>query len=558
MTLEAGSIVGGKYELDRPLARGGMGSVWIATHQQLRTEVAVKFMDPKLVDDEDARGRFEREARAAATLRSPHVVQIFDYGVEAGAPYLVMELLKGNDLRSRLAKRGKLPLDEACIILTQACKALQLAGEMNIVHRDLKPGNIYLARSGKEEVVKILDFGLAKPVRNRHSDDDTTSGVLLGSPNYMSPEQVRGGILLDHRSDLWSLAVILFQMLVGHKPFPAREFGETLLQICSDPLPIPTDFDDSLPPAIDTFFKRAFARDREKRFGSAVELGEQFAAVVAEHLNRPELATPSSTGLTVRSESDIPPSQRVNAFNDDTAPDITAKTKVSGPNKTVKVAEVASGTFSPATHSTLRTQKTEYSHGLRGRKARWALGAAVALVGGVVVAYLAFFIKPGPLGEPSVAGIESSPAATGETMAPESSTSVAPAQMRTVRLAIDPANAIVQIDDQAVQPQDGFVELTGRLGSKHSVLLKVGDEEKKVDVFITEDGALPAKLVLTLTKGKQVPAKPTGVLPGRLIAKPSKTGGVKPASPRPPAAKPASTPKKPAGSDIPGIDPEFK
>ena len=291
-----GDVVADRYEIVRELARGGMGSVWVATHRKLDTRVALKFMDTELSKDELARGRFEREAKAAAQLRSPHVVQILDYGVDGQTPFIAMELLAGQDLRTRLMMIDRLPLDVAATILSQACKALQLAGDAGIVHRDLKPGNIFLARSGDEETVKVLDFGLAKAPKRATVGEATKSGILLGSPHYMSPEQARGGVELDTRSDLWSMASILWHMIFGRKPFPGEDLGEVILGICSEPLPVPTDFDAALPPALDAFFAKAFSRKRRDRFQSAREMSATFSRIVAEHLERPEL-NPSLSGV---------------------------------------------------------------------------------------------------------------------------------------------------------------------------------------------------------------------------------------------------------------------
>ncbi|WP_233562039.1 serine/threonine-protein kinase, partial [Sorangium cellulosum] len=161
LSLEAGSVVGGKYRLERPLAGGAMGFLWVARHLQLDVEVALKFMMPQHADSPVARARFEREAKASAQLRTPHVVHVYDYGLEGDTPYLAMELLEGEDLAAYLVRRGRLAPAETLGIIVQVCKALRRAHEVGLIHRDLKPANIFLARQG-DEVVKILDFGVAK------------------------------------------------------------------------------------------------------------------------------------------------------------------------------------------------------------------------------------------------------------------------------------------------------------------------------------------------------------------------------------------------------------
>ena len=186
-----GLMIAGKYRLDRPLARGGMGSVWVARHVGLDMPVAIKFMDAAIASLDDAVVRFEREAKLSARIRSPHVVEVLDYGTDAGRPYIVMELLLGEHLGERLRREGRLWLPDAAAIVLQVAKALRRAHEAGAIHRDLKPANVFLSQVDDDEIVKLLDFGIAKC---GWGDDGevTKTGVVLGSPSYMSPEQVRG------------------------------------------------------------------------------------------------------------------------------------------------------------------------------------------------------------------------------------------------------------------------------------------------------------------------------------------------------------------------------
>jgi serine/threonine-protein kinase len=184
--------------------------------------------------------RFEREAKAAAKLKSAHIVQIMDYGVEDETLHIVMELLSGEDLASRIRRLGQLPLPAVAAILGQACKGLALAHEAGVVHRDLKPANLFLAREGRDEIAKLLDFGIAKAPSTVASNNSTETGSLVGSPNYMSPEQIVDSKLVDWRTDLWSLGVIAFECLTGRAPFPGSEIGAILVSVCSGPIPIPS------------------------------------------------------------------------------------------------------------------------------------------------------------------------------------------------------------------------------------------------------------------------------------------------------------------------------
>jgi len=278
--LERGSIIARRYRLERPLARGGMGSVWVARHLQLDLDLAIKFMTPENAASADGRQRFEREARASAQLRTPNAVQVYDYGVEGDTPYIAMELLEGEDLEVRLQREGRLSLPATQVIIQQVCKALRRAHEVGFVHRDLKPANIFLAREAGEEIVKVLDFGLAKALGPIQAGKATKTGTLLGTPHYMSPEQVRRRKEIDQRSDLWSLGVIAFRCVTGQLPFPGDELGDVLVEICTDPIPFSSQIAPDLGPVLDPFFARALRREPEERFQSAQELADAFAAIL--------------------------------------------------------------------------------------------------------------------------------------------------------------------------------------------------------------------------------------------------------------------------------------
>jgi len=280
MPNEQGKLIADRYRLEREIARGGMGSVWAASDSKLRRSVAVKLMVSDWTASTDACTRFEREAMAAARLQSPHVVQIFDYGVEDQQPYIVMELLDGEDLRQRLKRQESLPLEEVSKILVQTAKALSEAHGAGLVHRDLKPGNIFLARSREEELVKVLDFGVAKadPGTGMLSTD-TKEGSILGTPQYMAPEQARALPDVDFRADLWSLGVIAYRALMGKLPFIGKSAADVIVKICTQAVPPVWTERPDLPSELDQFFKRALAKKREKRFQSAKEMAQVFTDI---------------------------------------------------------------------------------------------------------------------------------------------------------------------------------------------------------------------------------------------------------------------------------------
>ncbi|WP_437518047.1 serine/threonine-protein kinase [Sorangium sp. So ce1099] len=279
-SLAEGSVIAGRYRLERMLARGGMGSIWVARHLQLDVGVAVKLMASEYAASTTARARFEREARAAAQLKIPNVVHVHDYGIEDDTPFLVMELLEGEDLETRLAREGRLTGAATLTIVTQVCKALRRAHETGVIHRDLKPANLFLSRQDEDELVKVLDFGIAKAEGMLLAGKETKTGTLVGSPYYMSPEQVRRSKSLDRRSDLWSVGVIIYRCLTGRLPFPGEEIGEVFVAICTEDFPLPSSLAPELGPEVDRFFARALMRDPEHRFQSASELAEAFHAAI--------------------------------------------------------------------------------------------------------------------------------------------------------------------------------------------------------------------------------------------------------------------------------------
>jgi serine/threonine-protein kinase len=257
-----------------------MGSVWVAEHLTLHSLVAVKLIEPRVASNPDSMARFVREARAAAALRSPHVVQILDHGVDDGTPYIVMELLEGESLAARLVRLGRLDPLETARILTQVGRAVARAHDAGIIHRDLKPDNIFLVANDDEVLAKVLDFGVAKapPTTFETSGIGTQEGAFVGTPAYMSPEQAEGMPDIDWRSDLWSLGVIAFECLVGRRPFVSEGLGGLVLKICSRPLPMPSRL-ASVPEGFNAWFARACARNPDHRFTDAKEQAAELRRV---------------------------------------------------------------------------------------------------------------------------------------------------------------------------------------------------------------------------------------------------------------------------------------
>jgi class 3 adenylate cyclase/predicted Ser/Thr protein kinase len=294
----SGRRIGSRYVLERKIAGGGMGAIWLALDSQLQRRVALKLMAPERVASSAARHQFEQEAKAVAQLRNPHVVQIYDYGVDGDTPFIVMELLEGEDLETRLERQGRLTPALVCSLLNQVARALTDAHGAAIIHRDLKPANLFLARSDGEERVKVLDFGLAR-LDGGPSASAEQPGRVMGTPRYMSPEQMRGEARVDHRSDLWALAVVAYRALTGRFPFSVDTLGE-LSHGGSAPCEPASSHVPELGQEVDAFFTRALEVEPSRRFQSAGELASAFSALV--EASRPARA---SKVLIIDDEPDV-------------------------------------------------------------------------------------------------------------------------------------------------------------------------------------------------------------------------------------------------------------
>ncbi|MES1177185.1 MAG: serine/threonine-protein kinase [Myxococcales bacterium] len=275
-----GTTVAGKYRIDRLIGRGGMGAVFQATNLAIGKRVALKFLDHEAARNTEACQRFQREAEAAGMAESAHIVQIFDSGVtDSGLPFLVMELLTGEDLRGRLRREQRLAVPSALRIVSQVLRGLMRAHDAGIVHRDLKPDNVFLcARDDDPSFVKLVDFGISKVARARAADTLTRRGTVLGTAFYMSPEQAQSFADIDGRTDLFSVGAILFEMLSGKPPHVAPTYEAVLIAICTHDAPDVRSLVPEVPEAVAALVARALERDRERRFQSARE----FANAVAE------------------------------------------------------------------------------------------------------------------------------------------------------------------------------------------------------------------------------------------------------------------------------------
>jgi serine/threonine protein kinase len=292
--LAPGKRFAGKFLLEENFASGSMGAVWRARDTQRDIPVAIKVMMASIADSPGFAQRFEREASSAAQIGSPNVVNIYEYGVHNSQPYIVMELLKGEDLHQRFKRVTRLSVRATSRLVRGICEGLHAAHESGIIHRDLKPANIFLAREGDAEFVKLLDFGIAKVIQDEGTGI-TATGQMIGTPNYMSPEQIQGAKFVDARCDLWAVAVIAFRALTGQLPFNGHTV-QVIRAILHQSPPVPSSIAEDLSLEIDEFFDRAMAHNVDNRFQSAREMADALAQI-AKKEPRDSGAEPSPLSL---------------------------------------------------------------------------------------------------------------------------------------------------------------------------------------------------------------------------------------------------------------------
>lgn len=268
--LKTVTVLEEKYCLDKPIGSGGMGIVYRAVHRILERQVAIKLLRPAYAKNPRVVSRFHLEARAAASIGHDNICEVYDVGTSAdGALFLVMPLLDGAPL-SRLISEEEISLKRVVDIVSQTLAALDAAHQAHIVHCDLKPGNIFVTQIGdRKDFVKLLDFGISRVLDQREVADDTTTGTILGTPYYMSPEQARGKGRIDHRVDIYATGVILYEMLTGRRPFCGKSRNDILFNIITASFPPPRSVAPSIPPDVEKVILKAMARDPLQRFESA-------------------------------------------------------------------------------------------------------------------------------------------------------------------------------------------------------------------------------------------------------------------------------------------------
>ncbi len=345
--VRAGEVLAGKYLVERVLGVGGMGAVVEARHVELDTRVAIKFLLPEMLHNQAALSRFTREARAAARIASDHVVRVHDVGtLPSGAPYMVMERLEGKDLAASLQERGPMAVDRCVDLVLQTCLALADAHGLGIVHRDLKPANLFcVRRSDGRPFVKVLDFGISKVSAGDLGSAASVTSVstIIGSPCYMSPEQMQSAKDVDRRTDIWSLGVIAFELLTGQLPFSGRTLGEVLFKVATQAAPSAKDVRASVPAELAAAIGRCLEKDRDARYADVAALavaiepfGSREASLAVERIvgitkgeGRPAPSpAPPGSPLAPTVESSRPPTSRPRRSSHPTGPEIRVKGSV--------------------------------------------------------------------------------------------------------------------------------------------------------------------------------------------------------------------------------------
>ncbi|MEM6995691.1 MAG: serine/threonine-protein kinase, partial [Myxococcota bacterium] len=269
----------GRFEIRERLGAGGMGEVYGAYDPDEDREVAVKVLASDRAADGAALGRMQREARALQRLRHPNVVEVFAVGDDDGRTFIAMERLAGDSLEALLAEHRSLPPQRVVEVLGDVCRGIAAAHDASIVHRDLKPANIFVHRGAERWTAKVLDFGVAKGLSSATLGGSTASGTVLGTPYYMSPEQARDASKVDRRADLWAVAIIAFECVVGRRPYEATNMPDLAVKILTERPPIPSEH-GTVPPGLDAWFARATATDPNDRWPSAQALSDTLATAL--------------------------------------------------------------------------------------------------------------------------------------------------------------------------------------------------------------------------------------------------------------------------------------
>ena len=492
------AVIDGKYQIVRQLGEGGMGAVYEAKHLGTNRRVAVKVISgDALQKGAGVIDRFQREARATGAIESQHIAMVLDTGTDAatGNPYLVMEYLSGEDLAALLGRVGALAPDAALRIAAQACAGLAKAHDAGVIHRDIKPANVFLTQRDGDVVVKLLDFGIAKirvDVTSSENRELTKTGAVLGSPLYMSPEQALGYKTIDHRTDLWSLGVVLYEALTGRTPHgDVDTVGGLIVAICSKPAPHIQDVAPWIDGRVAGIVHKALALDPAERFQTAAELLDALQACLPSGtaLREQDLVAMSAAGRE-KVEEKIPLALA------QTAPLVPASSRDSLP----LAARTTGGLSQPEVIAPRSNPWVRFA----------PAGILVAAVAGSAIWLAARnhsqTAPPPPTAAPSAASAVPS-------------ASAAPAA-KSVGLVVPPG-AEVQIDGAPVSNANGVVMLSGAVGSTHHVHVTLDSREANDEVAITQTGALPSTIELAPAPSARPKPRPSATTTSKAVGAPT-------------------------------------
>jgi eukaryotic-like serine/threonine-protein kinase len=466
----------GRHTIVRRIGSGGMGAVYEATHTQLKKRVAIKVLHAAAGQSADVVTRFIREGEAAARIHHPHVVDIYDIGEEAGTVFLAMEYLEGEDLSGFLKREGTISAKRVAEIMLPVCAAISAAHDEKVIHRDLKPANIFLAKGrGHDVVPKVLDFGISKILHEQQSGDLTSSGALLGTPYYMSPEQARGSKVVTAASDQYSLGVILYQCVTGEKPFFADSMYQVLHSIVQGKFDPPRAKRPDLPEALEQVILKAMANRAEDRYPSVIHLGQAllpFAGDRARALWEPTFASsavitaPGHTlalGPVDAAEAAAPRLPRT-----ETLPPVAQAAAYAEPissNSNTQQHSGMTGVIAPPTSRKL------------------LIGAVSAVIAALGV--LVFVALRGQ-------GAVDAPLVVTPIEAPQAPTPPTPYRASTT---VSPGTATIEIDGTRVRAEAGRIERTfARDGTEHRLRVSAVGYESQSVVF--KDAAPPDRIEL--------------------------------------------------------------
>jgi tRNA A-37 threonylcarbamoyl transferase component Bud32 len=503
--IEVGQTIG-NYKITAKLGEGGMGVVYLAEHPVIGRKVAMKAIHPELSRNDEVVSRFITEAKSVNQIGHEHIVDISDFGkTPDGEFYFVMEYLQGEAMADRLKRVLKTPLPQALNITAQVADALGASHQHGIVHRDLKPENIYLVpRGANKDFVKVLDFGLAKLTQGEEKlSHKTRTGSVMGTPYYMSPEQCEGKISIDQRADIYSLGVILFEMLTGKVPFGGEGYGEIIVKHITTPPPSARSIAPELPPAIDLILYRALAKDRAHRFPSMAEFQAALLDPERYAASAPRLGIPADAPGAARAAGSMTRAERDRASEQFAAASGAASTfagsVTSGPSTFRQGIGEVIGDEVPAQNPTRK----------------WVLGiAAVAAIGAVAVGAFTFKGREPRRSAPVAALTPSKPAPPGSVRVTFGSdptgATVVRADTGTV-LGVTPLSSEVPYSDAAVE----FV--FKRPGFESKVIFVVPNVPSPLFATLP---ALPSKPVAAIGKAEAPAAAATPAAPKKPRKKP--------------------------------------